>query len=41
MPAALLDSQYVILEPLSDDENGITLPADHSLSDLLATALRG
>ena len=41
MPAALLDSQYVILEPLSDDENGTTLPADHSLSDLLATALRG
>ncbi|GAA1387386.1 gluconokinase [Pseudonocardia kongjuensis] len=38
MPAALVDSQYDTLEPLGDDEYGITLDLDRSVDDLVAVA---
>ncbi|MFG2576300.1 gluconokinase [Streptomyces sp. NPDC048481] len=44
MPAALVDSQYAVLEPLRPDEPGLTLDADASLQtivDRAEAALRG
>lgn len=41
MPASLLPSQLVALEPLAADEPGVTVPAEGSPDDVLAEALRG
>ena len=39
MPPALLDSQFADLEPLGDDEWGITLPVQDSAQDNLRAAV--
>jgi gluconokinase len=39
MPASLLSSQLATLEPLADDEPGVTVSADGSPEDALAEAL--
>jgi gluconokinase len=36
MPASLVDSQFATLEPLADDEAGLTLDLDRSVDDLVA-----
>ncbi|AYN43967.1 gluconokinase [Streptomyces dangxiongensis] len=40
MPVRLLDSQYDALEPLRDDEPGVTVDASGSPAQVLAAALR-
>jgi gluconokinase len=41
MPPSLLPSQLATLEPLGDDEPGVTVAAEGSPDDVLAAALRG
>ena len=39
MPAALVESQFAVLEPLEADEAGLTLEADHSVDDIVDSVL--
>jgi gluconokinase len=39
MPASLLDSQFATLEPLADDEPGITVNIDQSVADIVSDAV--
>lgn len=39
MPATLVDSQFATLEPLADDEAGLTLDLDRSVDDLVTEFL--
>ncbi|MFJ7154353.1 gluconokinase [Streptomyces sp. NPDC101118] len=41
MPAALLDSQYAALEPLSGDERGVTLSVDGGPEETVRRSLDG
>lgn len=37
MPASLLASQFATLEPLTDDENGITIDVDQDIDSIIET----
>lgn len=39
MPASLLDSQFATLEPLGDDERGVTIDVDQSIDEIVETYL--
>lgn len=39
MPASLLDSQFNTLEPLADDERGITIDVDQNIDSIVETYL--
>lgn len=41
MPASLLDSQYATLEPLGEDEDGVTLDVDAEPAELVSQAIEG
>jgi len=41
MPASLLQSQFDTLEPLEDDERGVTLDVDAPLEDVVDAAVAG
>jgi gluconokinase len=36
MPASLVESQFATLEPLGDDEHGLTLDLDLSVDELVS-----